>query len=108
MFHREGLNRSQLISLLVTFKRLEPSYPFPDARERDQEYSPYAVVRDGQTGRGVAPAYDQGPSIFEAGGRKRAIPNEFKDEDMLAASPVVYGYSLADKMWRESGTKLGV
>jgi SpoVK/Ycf46/Vps4 family AAA+-type ATPase len=90
----------------VTFKRLEPSYPFPDARERDQEYSSSAVVRDGQTGRDVTPVDDQGFSIFEARGKRRAIPDELKDEDMLVASPVVYGYSLADKMWRESGTKL--
>lgn len=69
--------------------------------ERDREYSSSAVVRDGQTGRDIIPNEDEGPSIFEAGRKQWAVPNELKDEDLLLASPVIYGYSLVDKMWRE-------
>jgi len=50
VFCRGGPDYSQLISLLETPKRLEPSYHFLDDRECDQEHLSSAVVCDRQTG----------------------------------------------------------
>lgn len=45
---------------------------------------------------------------LDVAGRAKVEKRELEETDLLIASPIVYGFSLADKMWREFSLGLPV
>ena len=113
----------------MNFAKSIPDYPYPEPKKeivtQDGQINPYGNApppprrsrrrRDSYDYNGAYPGqlgYDNG-ELHSIGGLFRnlftlsvkivgSIPNmTLTDEDLLLTSPVVYGFSLADKRWRE-------
>lgn len=42
------------------------------------------------------------PTLRVQGARQKTEALEITDEELLLSSPIVYGFSLSDKIWRKS------
>jgi hypothetical protein len=77
-----------------TFKRINPNYPVTEVK--------------GNVSGIVAPVSDMDESDVEEGTPRSATDNPdayildtLSDDDLLLASPILYGFSLSDKLWLE-------
>jgi len=69
----------------ATFKRLNPNYAFPIPKESDHQA-----------------LFDESIPTLNVGARNQQVQEgELDNDDLLLTTPVVYGFSLMDKMWLE-------
>ena len=68
----------------VTFRRINANYPMQQIKEAPEE-DPDSDEEKGKAG--------------DAAAAERVSESKLTDDDLLLASPIVYGFSFADKLW---------
>ncbi|KAI0672123.1 P-loop containing nucleoside triphosphate hydrolase protein [Trametes maxima] len=82
------------------FLRVYPDYPHPKATEEESKgQSARDRLRAMRMEQGANPEDEEFRLDVRTGIPKEEAP--LKDEDLLLASPILYGYSLSDKIWLE-------
>lgn len=76
----------------ATFKRLNANYPFPQPKQKPNNIDPYSGIP--LTSTSAVPTLD-------VAGRVKVEKRDLDEKDLLIASPIVYGFSLSDKVWLE-------
>lgn len=104
------------------FIRLNPNYELPkaSAQTEQQQYDPntgmgVVVFRGSNHQLLIAPHPDQygmmnpnsadasdGVPVLDVRTKNQVEEIPLKDEDLILASPILYGFSLSDKIWRAS------
>ncbi|KAI0658105.1 P-loop containing nucleoside triphosphate hydrolase protein [Cubamyces menziesii] len=89
------------------FLRLHPNYARPKPSETSEERAPppthpgYAEHMRRQNEYHADPEPEPNVFTLEVRAPTKNEELELKDEDLLLASPILYGYSLTDKIWLE-------
>ncbi|EIW53206.1 P-loop containing nucleoside triphosphate hydrolase protein [Trametes versicolor FP-101664 SS1] len=90
------------------FLRLNPNYARPKASETEQNdraqeaYNPNDRLRaHRQQMMNDEPDHFENVFTLDVRSKTHAEEAALKDEDLLLASPILYGYSLSDKIWLE-------
>ncbi|KAF8587999.1 P-loop containing nucleoside triphosphate hydrolase protein [Ramaria rubella] len=86
----------------ANFRKFNPNYAFPTFKQESR--NPFYLNSEGQppmilSPGGVHHGRDTIP-LLQNNERKRAM-QELTEEELLLVSPIVYGFSLADKLWLE-------
>ena len=87
---------------------MNANYPFPQPKQKPNTIDP---CKSAQSRRRLNTCRrrvkDTGNSIgssvptLDVAGKGKVEKRELEETDLLIASPIVYGFSLADKIWRE-------
>jgi len=106
-----SLNRGffDLTHWAATFKRLNANYPFPQPKQKPNTIDPCKSAKSRRLNACRRVVKDTGNLLgsastvptLDVAGKGKVEKRELEENDLLVASPVVYGFSLADKMWRE-------
>ncbi|KAL1948292.1 hypothetical protein VTO73DRAFT_12367 [Trametes versicolor] len=88
------------------FLRLNPNYARPKASETEQDeraqetFNPHLRAQRQQM-MNEEPDHFENVFTLDVRSKTHAEEEALKDEDLLLASPILYGYSLSDKIWLE-------
>ena len=92
----------------ATFKRLNANYPFPQPKQKPNNIDPCKSAKSRRSNKCRRRVKDTGNHIgstvptLDVAAKGKVEKRELEEADLLITSPVVYGFSLADKIWRES------
>ena len=100
---------SGLTHWAATFKRLNANYPFPQPKQKPNTIDPCKSAKSRRLNACRRGVKDTGNILgsastvptLDVAGKGKVEKRELEENDLLVASPVVYGFSLADKIWRE-------
>ena len=101
---------SDLNNSTATFKRLNANYPFPQPKQKPNTIDPCKSSQSRRLNAARRRVKDTGIPVGSAttvptldiAVKGKVEKRELEESDLLITSPVVYGFSLADKIWRKS------
>lgn len=105
-----GRGLINLTHLAATFKRLNANYPFPQPKQKPNNIDPCKSAQSRRLNISRRGVKDTGMHItststvptLDVAGKVKLVKRDLEENDLLIASPIVYGFSLSDKVWRES------
>ena len=106
-FLGNGGDSIRLTCWIATFKRLNANYPFPQPKQKPNNIDPCKSTQSRRLNTRRRRVKDSGIPVTSAvptldvAGRTKVEKRDLDENDLLIASPIVYGFSLSDKVWRE-------